>query len=351
MTHEEYIEITKELNKTVSLLSSTATIKDCFHHNKKECVLPIKNAHSLQRQGALKQLEKTIQGNAFIYSHTERIHNKEFDFLDLKPVGRKTASTFFGFCSHHDTTLFSGIENNPEITDINSDEHCFLHSYRSFAHSYHRKYEELKLYSTTDKKTIALLHKLHGKSGTESIKQSVQLALDDLAKPKELLDHWMEKNIYDELEYLCFEYPYKIPVACAANTSPSFNTKNVPINISADPNYVYSNVITTVIPFSNRSIIILAAFDNEPNGVDYLDEIDSLKPEILQQKFLSYHLMNNAENCYISPYFLDSKKIGWRREYCRMLDYIGNLATPHMGFNKKFPINYFSPSEALKPSL
>ena len=348
MTQEEYIELVREYNIAKATISKSATIKDCFSKNKKECAEPIVNAHSLQRQGALKQLESNRDGNMILYSHTERQHNKEHDFLDLKPIGRKAASTFYGFCSFHDTNIFSKIENDPESTDINSDEHCFLHSYRSFAHSYHRKYEELKFYESKEEEIVKLHKKLHGEKGLDFAIKGVRTALQDLSKPKELLDNWLENKEFDKLDYLCYEYPYRIPVACAASTSPAYNYKNKPINISINPNYQYSNIITTVIPFKNRSIVILAAFENEPNGSSYLDDIDNIEYELIQQKFISYHIISGAENCYISPDFYDSKRIEWKKNYCQMIDYIANHYTPHMGFNKHFPINYFDKSQALQ---
>ena len=347
MTQEEFIALTVEINKTQSQMNAAGKIKDCFFHDANECVSPIINAHSLQRQGALKNLEKEVEGNLVLYSHTERQINKEHNFVDLKPIGRKVASTFFGFCSFHDTHLFSKIENDPEVTDINSDEHCFLHSYRSFAHSYHRKYEEHKLFTSTDETTHKLLLKKYGRAGIKGNLEAIEMALNDLKKPKELMGKWMRESSYDQLEYLCFEYPYRIPVACAACTSPSHSYSGKVINISPDPNYVYSNVITTVIPFKNRSIIILAVFEHEPKGVVYLDEIDNIKHELLQQKFLSYHLINNAENCYVSPHFYDSKEISWKANYCRMIDFIANRTTPFMKFRKNFPFNYFSELEAI----
>lgn len=116
MEQKEFIEQQKELNLLTSVISKGGTIKDWFHPIKGECRLPIKNAHSLQRQGSLKLLEKTVKGNSFIYCHTERQINKKYNFLDLKPIGKKDASTFYGFYDFHDTELFKEIENDPEAT-------------------------------------------------------------------------------------------------------------------------------------------------------------------------------------------------------------------------------------------
>lgn len=92
---EDHIEVQKSYNNALSRIRKEAKITDCFYHDKRECKLPFKNAHSLQRQGSLKILEKEKNGNRYLFSHTERYLNSHF--LDLKPIGRKTASTFYGF--------------------------------------------------------------------------------------------------------------------------------------------------------------------------------------------------------------------------------------------------------------
>ncbi len=143
--HEfEQNEIRKKINLAFSKLRSEATIKDCFYHNHDNCELPIKNAHSLQKQGSLILLEKEFNGQRFLHCHSKSQLNQKAGKLEFAEIGRKKASTFYGFCDFHDTHLFRDIENNPESTSIDSDRDCFLHSYRSYAQSYHSKFEVYK---------------------------------------------------------------------------------------------------------------------------------------------------------------------------------------------------------------
>ena len=343
----EEIEFEKRFNQALSRLNKAATIKDCFHYNKYECRLPIKNAHSLQKLGALKILESEKNGNRYLYAHTERTNNLLQNFLDLKPIGKKAASTFFGFCDKHDTELFSVLENDPNSTDILSDEHCFLHSYRSFAHSYHRKHEDYKLYHTKDSETLDLLIEMLGQKKLEWLREGVILSIRDLDKTKKKLNDLIENKIYDGLEYFAIEYPYCAPVACAALTSPFFCYSGKPINITISKDEPLSDIITTVLPFSNRTVIILSAFKDEPVAIEYIDEIDNIKYDLQQQKFLSFHLMNYAENCYISPKYYEKQNINWRKEYCNFLDISGDQSQPIMKFNTKFRFNYFDPLNSI----
>ena len=345
---EADIEKQKEYNKILAKLNQSASIKECFHHNKSECVLPIINAHSLQRQGPLKNIESDINGSFFVYSHTDRQHNEKGNFFDLKPIGRKGASTFSGFCSFHDTKLFEKIENDFESFDVNNEEHLFLYTYRAFAHSYHIKHEDLRLFESDDMETKDYLFKLHGKNKLLSIERDIKMTIDDMKLPKSKLDFYIENAKFDELNYLVFEFPFRIPIACAGVATPPYTFKGKEINTSGDPNYFCSSIITTVLPFKDRSIIILAAFPDEPHGIEYLDEIDNIKYDNVQEKYLSFHLINNMENIYLSPNFYNSKSNNWKRKYCELLDSIGDQFKPYIKFDNKFPINYFSELESIK---
>ncbi|MNK25565.1 hypothetical protein D3C87_438920 [compost metagenome] len=340
------IDLQKQITDALSLLARNATIKDCSHPNKSECRLPIKGAHSLQKNGVLKYLEKAEKGNAYIYCHYERKLRGADNFYDLKKIGRGDASTFFGFCDFHDTELFKSIENDPNSTDINNDEHCFLHSYRSFSHSYHRKYEELKLYNSKDAEVSKLLQNLYGPALKDKIK-GIELAIHDFEKPKKKLDKLLLEKDYSGLDYLCFEFPHTIPVACASVVTPDEYYSGAKFNHSFSKVEDYSDIITTVLPLQNRSVVILSAFSDDERALKYLDEIENIKYNLEQEKFLSFHILVNSENVFLSPQYYNPKSEDWKRRYCSILDFNASDFTPFFSFNKKLPINYFDKSEKI----
>ena len=344
------IERKKYFNQLKKKIRLEANIKDCFHPNKTECKMPIKNAHSLQRNGSLRFLEKDKNGNKYLYIHTERCYNSEYDFFDLKETGRRRATTFHGFCDYHDTQLFKALENEPEITDINNNEHCFLHSYKSFAISAHRKNQDWKLYNSTNTEIIELLNKTYTESQLNALKKGVLAAQNDFKIPKQKIDKWLLDKDYSQLEYLAFEYSYTIPVGCAAYITPHQMPSGR--SIQTNPNEeIQSSIFTTVLPFSKRSVVILAAFPDDKLGCELLDEIDSIKYEIKQQKFLSFFLFEGAENIVVSPHYIDKKPIEWRKQYCELINHIADNTTPFLKYNvKTFPINYFAPSNAINLS-
>jgi hypothetical protein len=346
--NNEMIEMNKKFNKALNKIRSEASIKDCIHPTKGECIMPIKSAHSLQKQGSLKILEKvSANGNAFIYSHIERQFNFEKDFFDLKPTGRKIATTFDGFCSYHDTELFKSIENEPEITDIHNDQHLFLHSYRSFAIAYHRKLEEEKLYESKDPDIHKIINNKYDRYQKIAVFEGVKAAINDFKIPKKKIDDLMLSKNYSGLEYMAIEYPYTAPVGCASFITPHSLPNGKMIQMDPYSRF-QSSILTTILPFSDRTVVIFAAFPDDKLACNFLDRIDQIKHEVKQQKFLSFFIFAGAENVVVSPNYIDKNSLSWRRNYCSLIDHVADNRTPFLKYNeKKFHINYFDESNSL----
>jgi hypothetical protein len=89
---------------------------------------PIK-AHTVQRNGGLSAIAEA--GHVIsIAAAFEDLH-KNAGVLIPRPVGVGSASTFTGFCNHHDTTMFRPVEVGAKEL---SAESCFLLSFRAVAY-------------------------------------------------------------------------------------------------------------------------------------------------------------------------------------------------------------------------
>lgn len=281
----------------VSAFKKTGLIKECFHHNKEECKGNIKQSHSLQRNGRLSIIESEVNGNNSIYTFTSFIPSYTNLMHDLKPIGKKEASTFFGFCDYHDSTLFSKIENS---TFDQSDEHCFLHSYRSYAHSYHRKREQWKAYNTESKFTQVL-----GKKHIEIMKIGILMGINDSIERKKYLDEKIDKKQFDGLAYLVYEKEGLYPFAVSSQISPKASYKNKSMNNHLNPNDPFSQIMLTFLPDVNSTIAILAAFPDDKKAINLLYELESLKDHDLEVAITSL-IIANCENTFFSPIFWHS---------------------------------------------
>lgn len=331
-----------EFSKLKSEIIRKATLKECFLKDTQEpCSNNIVNAHSLQRMGSLSILEREINGNQKIFALTEKQINPDTGKNELIPIGKKTASTFFGFCGNHDSKIFEPIEQNPELIDLDSDEHCFLLSFRAFAISYHRKKENIHLLSTTDEELKKKLRKYFNHNNLDAQLEGDKLGLEDMNPNKEILINALYKKDYSCLDFFIYELNYTVPFAMCMLTSPPYLFNGKAINISTDPDYQYSDIFTSVIPLKSRSLVVLASMKNDPFGSTYLDELERMY-ELPLQKALTWHVLTNAENCFFSPEWFDKLSASQKQYIVDLSEFSGSLTTPYLKYNPKdFKLNLF----------
>lgn len=288
-----------EFRKGITQMKKESTIKECFHPSKSECVHPIKQAHSLQRNGRLSLIEEEVKGQNCLYTVTSFSSSVKRHLEDFTPVGKKVASTFYGFCGKHDTDVFEPIENH--LFD-GSDKHLFLHSYRSFAHSYHNKKQELQLY-TSDGWDV--LKKMPGDYRDQLI-AGVELALKDLDPEKQYLDDLLLHEKYDGLIYSLFPTEDFYPFGCSSLITPHFTVKNEVLeeNIHATDK-PWISLILTVVPDLKNSLTILAANPNSAPAMKFIDHIEELNDEKYLHAISSL-MTTLAENTFWSPKLWDA---------------------------------------------
>lgn len=277
------------------------TIKECFHPSKAECVLPIKQAHSLQRNGRLSLIEEEVNGQNCIYTVTSFSSDRNVHLKDFIPVGKKEASTFYGFCFKHDTDVFSPIEN---FDFDGSDKHLFLHSYRSFAHSYHQKKQELQLF-----KSNWDVLKMMPKDVVEQYVHGVELGLKDMQPEKDFLDDLLINEKYNHLEYSLFETNDFYPFGCSSLITPHFTVNNTPLEDDIySTESPWTSLIFTVVPDKKNSFIVVATNPNNKKAMTFLDDLEDLDDE----KYLlaiSSLITTMAENTFWSPKLWDAMSI------------------------------------------
>ncbi|MEO1055164.1 MAG: hypothetical protein AAFX87_31320 [Bacteroidota bacterium] len=181
----------REFKRFRSSFYKSSRIKECFHFDHSSCSNNIISAHSLQRSGVLDLLEEEVNGNLSIYSFLNIEYDSAGKASGFTPLGKKSASTFYGFCGYHDTEVFKKIENND--IDLENDEHCFLLSYRGFAKEYHAKKETLQGYQTNE-----FYQKRVHKSVRNSLIESSKLGLRDCEIVKSRLNQILRQEQYSE---------------------------------------------------------------------------------------------------------------------------------------------------------
>ena len=283
-----------EIKKQISGFKKDSRIKECFHFDQKNCSDNIISSHSIQNNGVLNLISEDINGNSCVYSLLHKKYNTDGQIVGLQALGKKSASTFLGFCSHHDKTTFQKIEDKP--VDLNNDEQCFLLSYRAFAKDYHAKQETLQGYKTNE-----WYKKKETKVIKEGITEGSEIGLRDCKIVKQRLNKILEKKQYDDLDYFTYELDYAIPMALAASFNPEYSYKNNLLNKSHNINDRYEFVNFSIQPTNdNRTIIVFSCLPEHKKSVLFIDELSELATLKLE-KAISSLAIAYVENTFISP--------------------------------------------------
>src|SRR5580658_6448922 len=119
-------KIANSLGKKMLFSSLSAGINRCLEPSE-SCTNPAIRAHSVQNAAVMDLLHRA--GHVKALTHDR--HNAESFALIWRDVGRNLATTFEGFCSTHDSSLFAPIDTSP--LDLSDREQLFLYAYRAVA--------------------------------------------------------------------------------------------------------------------------------------------------------------------------------------------------------------------------
>lgn len=125
--HEDFTD--RFLNALAEAKKEANSIKFCLHPQQMECSGHIVKAHAIQNNRVLSAL--AVDG---LVQMTDGVSNVFFQ--DVQSRGRKIATTFSGFCEHHDKVTFQEIE---DFEFVRSEKQIFLFTYRTFAWHYCKK--------------------------------------------------------------------------------------------------------------------------------------------------------------------------------------------------------------------
>lgn len=292
----------------------TKIAQGCFHYDQQSCKGGIIDAHSLQKKGPLLRISE-LQNNQNLVIHFKREVGKKWH---AEPIAIKDASTFRGFCHHHDDT-FSIIEQQ---SYTGSDQQNFLHSYRSFAYSYHNKRENYAY----------LKNIVNGVGGLENMLESCVEALrssgisednipeltkkteinaeqEEILKAerfetyKERLNNSLSNNKYDDLEYFTYELNHICPLICASWIKVHLEIPGgFIIDCKGQIYNGYPLLLTIFHTDQNTSIVLLARFKSDSITEQIFNQLRKLSTEELEIKLTSL-IFEQVENFYLAPAF------------------------------------------------
>lgn len=199
----------------------------CLHFKSTGECKDLAEVHSLQKNGLLRMLSQ--DSHVYVPSMNIGTIRKNAGKVVLERKGINKASTFAGFCAHHDCELFGPIDTRPLAP---TDQQVALYGYRALCREFFAKEnasalidEQLEL-GGHDHATRALL---------EAYRTGTSLGLGNLQRHKAAFDETLRDGSYWDLEYTLFVFRQPPLFAFSAVFYPEFDFLGQQLQDLADP--------------------------------------------------------------------------------------------------------------------
>jgi len=265
------------------------TFKECISKNH-QCSERIIKAHSIQNNRILNKLSKNGLVLYFNFGNTNRP-------VEFEEMGRKKASTFSGFCSFHDQTIFDPIDNY-SYTRGNKEQE-FLYAFRSFARGYATKRTAVNL--------LDRMNKLFPSEEYESLPPAriraygIRRTMNDFERCRKIFyNSLLSKSYYRiETDVIVFDSEYSFAVSAAFYLLGDSNgkLKNDPL----DPNKYIAPFFLTIFPDCGKTFVLMSYFKKDKDIYSFLKSQVVNNTIEQQQVIISNIVVINSENIVFSP--------------------------------------------------
>lgn len=261
-----------------------------------ECTNKIIKAHTVSKSSSLKEI--SVDGHVLSF-YSNAMENIKTGKLCPTKIGINKASTFSGFCSHHDKTLFAPIEDKP--FSINS-EHCFLVAYRAVSSEVYVKSGAAKVFHDIKGFDKGLPQNLQiaFQKFAGSFYDGNDLTKKDLAYIKGKLDMMFIEEKVSQLKHVVFELERPPAIMGSAIVAPKFGFDGKSIqrlsqNVKDIPDYIVIN------SFSNteKGYIVLSWLQEHTATAHKL--IKQFTEKNLTSDHLAIFMISLIENVYMHP--------------------------------------------------
>lgn len=286
-------EKTIDFNKTMSNLIKGTKVSECLWNE--ECSKEIINSHSIQNNRFLSKI--SINGDLYRLGHGVSEDNSLI--WNFENIGRKSFSTFKGFCGKHDNELFKSIE----IKEYEgSKEQHFLFAFRALAKEYHAKKESINFYEK--------LLSLFKNTLLEKNINFDKITLDLCSKEFQYLKNEIKNQTFNGFYTLSLELDKEYPIVCNSTFLPyitaNFEETFTPLEYEKiQKGELNPSIFLNVFPTLGKTIILISCLELNKKFLDNFLLSFSEKEKIKEK--ISTMILQYCENTAFSPDYILNK--------------------------------------------
>lgn len=274
--------------------------KDCLAPApmKSNCSGTVVKAHTVPKSGSLQQIAR----NDHLYSFIPSLENmiKYNGRLQPELIGINRASTFTGFCSIHDSKIFSKIESQPFE---GSQEQCFLLAYRALAREIYTKKalaSSLNIRRQADRgKTLE--QQLAIQHMNSLINIGAFAGLSDSEHHKEMYDKVLLSGDFSNVHAYIIGLDSPPPIMCSAGLFPEQDFRGSQLQNIGDLEITPHLIAFTSFYSGDHGLIVFTwLLGSGPACRPFIDSLKATPPNRMTDALIRF-FFEFSENLHIKP--------------------------------------------------
>jgi hypothetical protein len=266
---------------------------------KAQCSGKIINAHTISKSANLKKLAV----NGHVYGFRVSMQSIEQNNGRLVPelIGVNRASTFTGFCAHHDKQIFEEIEDQ---TISFTASQCFKLAYRTVGREAYLKVGQQGL-------EPVLRSSDHGASlpvqraiqdFASAFMTGVNIGSNDSTYHKGLFDGVLLSEDYSSVRRCVLEFAKMPSVMCSGAIFPEFDFQGKTVQTLGPNNPVLAAISFNVVATDNGGAVVFTWLDTPENSVcaGFVDSLLALPPKEITDALIRF-FFEHCENTFMAP--------------------------------------------------
>ncbi len=275
--------------------------KSCLHPHagNAKCKGGIIKAHSIQKSGVLSKISE--QGHVYTRKINMEGPQEERGQPIVKKIGITQASTFNGFCQHHDNEIFKEIETQPFLWN---SRQIFLYGYRALCRDVFTKRAGKEFFQgdfrNIDKgKDLVAQQSIQGWLSKHEI--GLEVGSNDTEKDKDLYDKELLKGKFVNLNFYGLKTKTTPEVVASFSFIPEYDFQGKFLQDLGEMGKPIESMTLSIFPTEEGGAIIftwIAQFNGAcENFLESLENIpDNKKPDAVVRCAFEF-----GENTFFSP--------------------------------------------------
>lgn len=286
-----------ELNDGLKVFKAQFSRSYCSHPDKASCSDKIINAHTIQRSGVISAIAE--DGHVFGLEIDPLTGIREEDF-NVKQIGVKKATTFKGFCGHHDNEAFKPLEGEPFV---GNQKQCFLLGYRALCKEVYVAEAKVAIFQyLRDVGDYGLTHpgQVMYQSEIQTMLSGAELGLRDLRKQKSIFDAALINDDYSQFSHYVIELDSIPDVMVNGALFPEFSFDAQLICDLSDLSAQFDILAFNLIAVNNHGAAVFTWHGVESKNLIFINSLRGLSDDEIPHALVRF-IFEHFENVIIRP--------------------------------------------------